>query len=224
MTNKSNKNNREHEHRKSIPRLLKPKVLIVCGGEKTEKNYFDDLKRAFHLTAAFVIKASGLDPKKLVEHAIGILASDPDFDLAFVVFDRDSFHLPPNRFDSAIQLAGAYKNQENKKLKLQSIASGPCFEVWYLMHFLCTTKHFERKGRKSPADCVIDELKKHVKNYEKNISNPFSVMGGDDGLKKALQNCKKLEKQTQNRHHDTFSDMHHLINQIRPENNRLFVI
>lgn len=55
--------------RKRGQRDRRPRVLIVCEGEKTEPYYFKDLAHHYRLSGVKVLGASGLDPKKLVEKA-----------------------------------------------------------------------------------------------------------------------------------------------------------
>jgi hypothetical protein len=65
-------------------------ILIVCEGEKTEPNYFSELKKAFRLSNANVrICGRGSDPLSVVNFAIEAFRREPEFDRVYCVFDRD---------------------------------------------------------------------------------------------------------------------------------------
>jgi len=56
-------------------------ILIVCEGEKTEPNYFSELKKAFRLSNANVrICGRGADPLGVVNFAIESFRQEPEFD------------------------------------------------------------------------------------------------------------------------------------------------
>lgn len=57
--------------RRSLPsREQKKSILIVVGGEKTEKNYFECLRKQYRATADINVVAEGYDPLTLTEKAI----------------------------------------------------------------------------------------------------------------------------------------------------------
>jgi hypothetical protein len=58
------------ERRTLSSRSASKRILIFCGGKKTEPNYFKDLRRVRGLTATLVIEGVGEDPTQLVERAI----------------------------------------------------------------------------------------------------------------------------------------------------------
>jgi hypothetical protein len=56
-------------------------ILIVCEGEKTEPNYFSELKKAFRLSNANVrICGRGADPLSVLDFAIETFRREPEFD------------------------------------------------------------------------------------------------------------------------------------------------
>ena len=67
-------------------------MLIVCEGEKTEPHYFKSLIAKLGLMTAEVEICGncGSAPTSVVKFGNKKLSADPDYDLIFFVFDRDS--------------------------------------------------------------------------------------------------------------------------------------
>ena len=62
-------------------------ILIVCEGEKTEPNYFTELKKALRLSNANVrICGRGSDPLSVVDFAIETFRQEQEFDRVYCVF------------------------------------------------------------------------------------------------------------------------------------------
>lgn len=76
-------------------------------------------------------------------------------DMAYCVFDTDTNQEKNTIINKAIELA--------KKNKIIVITSSPCFEIWFLLHYIYTTASMSN-------DDVIKVLKKHYSKYEKNIN------------------------------------------------------
>ncbi len=82
--------------RQNAKRKPYDKVLIVCEGEKTEPNYFNELKDHYEInTANIEIDGNcGSSPKSVVNHAINLYTKECDtdngFDRVYCVFDKDS--------------------------------------------------------------------------------------------------------------------------------------
>lgn len=183
------------------------RILIVCGGKKTEPNYFKDLRRVRGLTATLVFEGVGEEPTQLVERAIAKIGLEGDFDDAYVVFDRDSF----KDFAKAINMAKKFRTDQQPDLRLKPIPSGPCFEVWLLLHFVETDKKFVRTGNKSAGDCVEAELKKHFPPYQKKDLLLFSKISTPERLKLANERSQRLRKACDDLWSCTFTDVHVLV-------------
>ena len=88
--------------RKSARREAYEKILIVCEGEKTEPNYFEDAREYFCLETVNVeVRGEcGSDPVSVVKFAKQRYREEKDagdaFDKVFCVFDKDghSNYLP----------------------------------------------------------------------------------------------------------------------------------
>ncbi len=154
--------------RRSKPRR-KPydRVLVVCEGSRTEKQYFLDMAHTFGLSANVDVNGSGRDPLALVHEAIQRQQREIEqrekFDQIYCVFDRDQHH----HFDSASAQA------KNRGFKLAR--SWPCFEFWLLLHFSYPRKPYERTS-KSPAENCIEYLRQHFPGYEKSASRVFAQL------------------------------------------------
>lgn len=183
------------------------RILIVCGGRKTEPNYFKELRRVRILTATLIIEGVGEDPAQLVERAIAKITSEGDFDAAYVVFDRDSF----KDFANAINMAEKFRSDQQPDLRLVAIPSGPCFEVWLMLHFVDTDRKFVRTGNKSAGECVEAELKRHFPQYEKKDLLLFSKISTPERLKLANERSQRLRKARDDIWSCTFTDVHILV-------------
>ena len=75
--------------------------------------------------------------------------------MAYCVFDTDTNKEKNIIINKAIELA--------KKNRIIVITSSPCFEIWFLLHYIYTTASMSN-------DDVIKALKKHYSKYEKNIN------------------------------------------------------
>ena len=96
--------------------------------------------------------------------------------MAFCVFDTDE---DPNKNKLIIE---AKKYAELKGIKM--ITSAPCIELWFLLHFECTTASLSN-------DEVIKRLKQHYQKYEKNINIYPEI---NNNVNEAKKRAKKIEK------------------------------
>jgi len=149
------------------------KVLIVCEGKKTEKNYFEEIKAYYELnsTNIEINTECGSAPISVATHAINLYKNeinslkDP-FDKVYCVFDRDTH----TTFHQALNLI---KSQPPKGV-FNAITSTPCFEYWFLLHFGYTQQPFRGTVKKSAAEQLEDHLKSNFwPGYKKNSLNTF---------------------------------------------------
>ncbi len=111
------------------PRLVntrepKQHFLIVCEGGKTERYYFEELRKDHRLNAKVTVRGLGLDPSQLVETAQKQRRLD-DYDQVWCVFDRDTW--PAQNFNNALAQA--------RRHSIGMAYSNEAFELWYLLHF-----------------------------------------------------------------------------------------
>lgn len=165
-------------------RSLYERVLIVCEGEKTEPNYFNELIDYYEINTANVkVDGScGSSPISVVEYAIELYKkenrADEPYDKVFCVIDRDAH--PP--FEKAMALLSRQKPANVFK----AIVSVPCFEYWLLLHFNYTTAAFMPAGGKSAGDRAEEALKEDWPEYQKGKKGAFTH------LIKDLERAKKL--------------------------------
>ncbi|EAJ3623524.1 RloB domain-containing protein [Campylobacter coli] len=157
-------------------------ILIVCEGEKTEKNYLNQLKDFFRLSnvSINIISSKKPDPSQIVEFTKE-KNKDDSYDKVYCVFDKDTH----SDFDKA--------KQKCEKYNFEAIISNPCFEFWILLHFEYTTKPF---GTNSPCKELIDnDLKKYIKDYTKNYNFANIIK---QNLDIAIANAQKVNKEAEN--------------------------
>lgn len=140
-------------------------ILVVCEGSVTEPTYFKALRDQWKLHSAQVVvcgEECGNDPLSVVEYALDRKQGRKKekkrgqlpYDQVWCVIDSD---VHP-KLNAARELA------RSKGIKLA--LSIPCFEFWFLLHFVYTTRQFEN------CEAVKRELRSQLPggNYDK--SNP----------------------------------------------------
>ena len=160
--------------RKKARRASYAKVLIVCEGEKTEPNYFNELKDHLSLNSANIEITGdcGSSPISIVDHAIQCYKAEKTcgdtYDKVFCVFDKDSHET----YHNALQ-----KIEDTKpKDTFCAITSVPCFEYWLLLHFIYTTAQYQRAGNRSACDLLIRELHNYLPGYQKGDGSTFEQL------------------------------------------------
>lgn len=141
-------------------RITNRTILIGTEGKnKTESIYFrqfNDRQKNYRIVVA---NGNSIDPVRMVEDVVNTMKKmdiNPDYDdKIFCIFDTDEFFEKDVQIAKAIELA--------RKNKIEVITSNPCFEDWFLCHFVYTTRHLTNVS-------VIQELKKYIPNYEKNLN------------------------------------------------------
>lgn len=115
---------RGYRQRQVNIREPKLRFLIVCEGSKTERYYFEELRKDHRLNAEVTVRGLGLDPSQLVDTAHKLRGLE-NYDQVWCVFDRNTW--PAQNFNNALVQARhhgigvAYSNE--------------AFELWYLLHF-----------------------------------------------------------------------------------------
>ncbi|MCA1670908.1 MAG: RloB family protein, partial [Actinobacteria bacterium] len=149
--------NRQRRQAFREPRL---RLLVVCGGERTEPAYFRGLKRYVRNPAIQIrVKSKGWAPRDLVEYARSIAPVGADeFDEVWCVVDRDEFDL-----ESAVIRA--------TELDVRLAVSNPYFELWLLLH------HDDCTAEMGDAKRVLQRLARKVSGYRRtNFGSPILKM------------------------------------------------
>jgi len=129
----------------------KESVLIVCGGKKTEIDYFESFRsREIPLD---IQSAGAAEPKAIYRFAKRLAR---DYDWVWCVFD----------WDQRGDLEEAVGHTNGGRQRIQFAYSNPCFEVWYLLHFQELTSFVK------DAETVIGKLEQYIPGY--NRSNDYS--------------------------------------------------
>lgn len=195
IDNHRSKRRKRDLDRKKETRKGHDRILIICEGQKTEPNYFNEIRTEHRLnTTAIKILPSqkGTAPRQIVDYAYDLFINGDsrikinarDFEQVYAIFDRDA-HLS---YHDALKHAETINNKKllnnlKEPIIFKAIVSVPNFELWYLLHYNLIQHPIERHA-------VIKELKKHILDYEK---------GNNDCYKKtkhlldtAISNAAKL--------------------------------
>lgn len=138
----------------------KPKVIIACEGEKTERGYFEGIRRSLRLPNDLiqVARHRNTDPRGIVQIAIDEKHEVREWNgpiQAWAVFDGDEHQhdlAARENWNDALQLA--------RFNKIELAISNPAFELWYLLHYQDQRSYLDRTRAK-------ELLRRHLPDYEK---------------------------------------------------------
>lgn len=169
--------------RNSGQRVIKHILLIAAeGNNKTEKLYFQNFNQK-SISIKFV-SGDETAPEQLAERLLNE-ARELELqqgDMAISVIDTDY----DSKKNKQISEADKFLRKAKKKgLDICQIVSNPCFEIWYLCHFIYSTKNFNNTPE------LLKDLEKYVANYQKgeNIYPKYL----QNLTFTAIKNAKKLE-------------------------------
>ena len=139
--------------------MLKRKKVIVLSFEgknnMTENLYFSHFKACDN---SYIIKAFSSGATDIVNMIKSTKNKrkkydyNPKEDLTFIFVDGDDN-------SSKVELIKTQIKKQPKDICI--ILSNPCFELWFLNHFVYTTKHMNTKS-------LFIELNKYIIDYQKN--------------------------------------------------------
>jgi RloB-like protein len=196
------KKRRQLKRKSRKTREYRNSILIICEGEETEPNYFQNFP-----VSNIKVKTigTGRNTESLVDEAIKkwIEFSEEDefYERLWCIFDRDSFS--QNSYDSAFKKANDEEKRLNRRFKRRagrriniSIAySNQAFELWYLLHFDYIDSALSRSEYKRMLTGRME------KKYEKNDPSMYQFFeilskktNCQKGQKFAIANAKKLRK------------------------------
>lgn len=168
--------NKKRNKPKGKPR---PLMLLVAEGENvTEQKYFSWFKTPDCPFSIIMHKAGNTtDPAGLKTSVERRWREEEgsleDGDRCCVITDLDCDK------DKATLIKKLQGNSE----VVRFIVSNPCFEIWFLLHFLYTTHEF------SDGKEVIKELRKHIAGYKKDM-DVYPMIKESMGV--AIVNSKRL--------------------------------
>lgn len=162
--------------KKKFRREYRRRIVIVCEGEKTEKNYFSGFIDRYSNVQIVPLFGKATDPKNIVDltkkQKKEYNLNFEDGDGLWCVFDVD------NNPEEAIVNSVGHAQRFNIGVAL----SNPCFELWYILHFT-----FMNSGL--TKDDAIVYLKKYIHNYEKKKNYNTDLKGKTST---AIKNAKRL--------------------------------
>ena len=219
MFNKRKSKSVRSLQRRDAPRSPYDKVLIVCEGEKTEPNYFNELVQFYKLSTANVKIDGSCDssPRSVLERALELWESeiskrDP-YDRVYCVFDKDSHETYQETLEKIKTLSKSHAET------FYATRSIPCFEYWLILHFKYTTKPYSAKGKSSIGDEVLKDLISFMPGYKKGSKNVFSSLY--DKLDFAKNNAQMTLKYAQENSTDNPSTcVHELVDYLQNLKNK----
>ena len=170
--------------RQTKPRGLKPVIIVLCEGEKTEPSYLAGVFRGTSHRDDYVFiprKPRDHSPLGIVraackekKRALADKISAKDIHV-WAVFDRDGHQHIPEAFNMAVAN------------RIKVAFSNVCFEQWVLLHYEATQKSFTN------CDGLVSYIKSnHDSSYEKDVYC-YERLG--DKVQTALNNSEWLMNQ-----------------------------
>lgn len=151
--------NFQKKKRNEVRRHRKPVMLITAEGKnKTERLYFNSFQEQHgKYSIRFVNTGLYTDPAGMLKSMDAYWKSNDLStkygDKAYIVLDMDC---NPEKMKLVNELQKSSKH-------LRFIASNPCIEVWFILHFVYTTHQF--RDSKEPKK----ELAKYISGYEEGM-------------------------------------------------------
>lgn len=181
-----------------------PTVLVLCEDSKSSKKYIEDASLHFRAHIRVLVTHCGkTDPLGIINEAI---KRKREFERIYCVIDRDG-HL---NFTAALHAARAHPS-------INVIASYPCFEFWYLLHFGYCRKPFTAVGKTSSGARLLKDLKRveGMEQYDKGSnSNVFESLLGEPFETARGVSPRVLAEALETQQMNPSTEVHLLINQL----------
>nr|DAU21537.1 MAG TPA: RloB-like protein [Caudoviricetes sp.] len=180
-------------------RHKKPVYLFCCEDEKSSRIYLNALKLEYGINIQ-TITGRYKNPASLrrcLKKEAATYKKD-ELKRAYCLFDKDDLSM--EQFKHEVE-------ETNKKFK--AAVSVPCYEYWLLLHLSCTDRSFG-----SSHECC-EKLKDQINRQNnlsleqlKNRSDIFDLVGGKEGVRRAIVNAKKYNFALGD---DPYTNMHEII-------------
>ena len=177
-------NKRAYKPKQRNAKTRTPKRILLIkaeGKNETEINYFNNFESdTIHIVR---VKGNETDPENMMKQLVKQYDSDDlgDGDLAVCLVDADFNSSKDAQLKAADKLIPKGKN-------IKLIVSNPCFEIWFICHYIYTTRGY------TSIDDVLNYLKKHIPDYAKNSTTVFDSLKKKGSESKAIRNAQKLEQ------------------------------
>ena len=167
-------------YRRAAVREPRERLLVVCGGVETEPAYVKGLRSHARNNAVHVdVLEKGRSPSQVVDYGVRVATAARD------AYDELWCGVDVDQFGDDLFLAEV-KARRCSELRVCSIVSNPCFELWLLLHFSDHRKHCPDYKQIRPL------LLKHVPGYAKNTLD-FARDGYADTYRTAMDRAKEPE-------------------------------
>ncbi len=182
---------REHKKRKGTPKQIVCRILIVCEGEKTERNYFKSFDKNYNGTFIYELdlQGGGINTIGVVDKAIELREkAQTPYDRVWAVFDKDSFS--SKNFNGAIT-----KSTANN---IDCAWSNEAFELWLLLHFYDRRTGMPRTEYEKALTDAVNSSGKYTKRakfkYKKNDTEIKKIIDQCGSQKDAIRRAEALEQ------------------------------
>jgi hypothetical protein len=144
-------------------RVVGRKIIVACEGKKTERGYFEAMRKSLRLPTlqVEVVHPDATDPLSIVRAAIRLRQNRvhdrawTQGDSAWAVFDGDEHKdANPDNWNDALQIA--------KSKQIHLAISNPSFEFWYLLHYGTVMAQLARAE-------ALRRLLQHIPHYQKGL-------------------------------------------------------
>ena len=164
------------------------RVLIVCEGEKTEVNYFEEIRQKARLPSVnlrVIHSPLGTEPQQIVQGAKEEFLKSKGYEQVYAVFDRDEHLTYANAIAKSEALDRKLRNDEKKLVCFKAIVSVPCFELWLLLHFVDIMAPLHRNA-------ALLQLRQHLPQYQKGNNDTYAATSAN--LAVAMQRADALKQ------------------------------
>jgi hypothetical protein len=193
----SNRKPHQDFKRKSKVQLQHQRILVVCEDSKTSPSYFEQLCQELKLNTTVGIKITGKcdsTPDQVLKAAKAFYDQDlkenpkDSYDKIYLVIDRDDH----STYSSVVEQVSSKSIYKGSELILAH--SVRCFELWVLLHFKQTTKHFDS------SEAIVAEIRKFITDYDKVNTHLYDVLGKNERIAIAIKNAGIVNAQAEDIH------------------------
>ena len=175
----NSRNNKWYAKKRNKKILIAPENhLILCEGEKTEPNYFREIKNRIDnkykgekidIEIIEGTKRGRLNLLKLAEEEVR--KSKKKYNHVWLVYDKDEFN--KDEFDNTVYKIEALNKKG--KVKYHALWSNQCIEVWFLLHFIDLKVDVSREEY---IEKINENWKKHKidEKYTKNDKEIYNKL------------------------------------------------
>lgn len=177
--------------RRDSKRKIAPEYhLILSEGTCTEPLYFDRIKKLINQKYTgrihLEVVGKGDNTLNLFHQAKSYVEqSNVIYKHIWLIYDKDDF--PPEHFDQTAELC---ERETNEECNYHAIWSNPCFELWFLLHFMYLQANIHRSAYESK---LTERMKERALGiYAKTRKDMFDTLR--PYLDEAVLHSKQLEQ------------------------------